>query len=165
MRRNSLLPIPLLLLAAGCRHGETMVYVDLKQILNEQKPLAPTVIPLPIPPTVRSSVVKTVPELPARELKDPSNTPQLNVAEMFRSEQAKALVTLQRRLRQYYDVEIQRFQLQQERSITGEQSESYKDALAKIRIEFEKWADERAPTYARLALIAGFPDPNPTSAA
>jgi hypothetical protein len=79
---------------------------------------------------------------------------------MFEAEQAKAFAELQRRLRQFYDGEIKAFKLQQEKSIVGEEQIAYDATNAKIRPIFERWAAERAPIFSRLALLAGFPDPN-----
>jgi hypothetical protein len=104
-----------------------------------------------------------MPEVPERTLRDPSNNPHLNVTDMFRAEQRKALDSLQKRLRRFYDSEVQKFRLEQQQAIVGKEQVAYQEANNQIRVVFEKWAEERAPKFARLALVAGFPDPNPTS--
>ena len=164
MQRNSPIVIALLsCLLVGCNQAKTPVYVDLDSIISHEKIVAPVDIPIPKPPSTRPFLVETVPGAPALSIQDPANAPKQNVQEMFEAEQAKAFSELQRRLRQFYQGEIQSFTLQQNRSISGEEQEAYAQANAKIRPLFEAWARDRATKFAKLALIAGFPDPNPNS--
>lgn len=164
MQRNSLAVITCAsFLLAGCNQAQTPVYVDLDSILKQEKLVPPVATPIPKPPPTRPFLVETVPGAPAVAIQDPANAPKQNVQEMFQAEQAKAFSELQRRLRQFYQGEIQSFTLQEERSISGEEQEAYSKANAKIRPLFEAWARDRAPKFAKLALLAGFPDPNPNS--
>ena len=101
--------------------------------------------------------------LPELVLKDPSNTPKLNVHEMFKQEQAKAFEILRKRLRDFYRNEVSRFRLEQLQAMAGKEAEAYRIANNAIRKTFLTWADERAPVFLDLSLVAGFPDPNPTS--
>src|SRR5471030_1506095 len=103
MRRNNTLLCLVAVLAAGCHHAVNVVFVDVDRILIQEKLPEPPAVTLPNPPATDSTIVKIVPGSPARTLKDPANTPHLNVAEMFRADQARALIELQRRLRQFYN--------------------------------------------------------------
>jgi len=163
MQRNS--PIPVLICAAilaGCNRSSSSVYVDVEQVLRQEN--APwAAVPLPSPPPTRPVLTETAPGEPATLIEDPANTPKQSVQEMFQAEQASALADLQRRLRQFYHGEVEKFKLEQQQSIAGDERKAYADANTQIRALFDAWAADRAPTFAKLALIAGFPDPNPTS--
>ena len=164
MRRNSRLAFAFcILFLAGCHHPPTVVWVDLDSIIRQGKHEAMPPIALPKPPSTRPLLVETVPGAPAIAIQDPATAPRQNVQEMFQAEQAKAFAELQRRLRQFYQGEIQSFTLQEQRSISGEEQQAYALANEKIRPLFETWAHDRAPKFARLAILAGFPDPNPNS--
>ncbi len=164
MVRNRLaLGIVAALAAAGCKSANTTVFVDLNAVQAQLPESVTASIETPQPPAARPERISTIPRIPAIDVSDPANAPRQTVQGMFEAEQAKAFAELQRRLRQFYDSEIKTFRLQQERSITGEEQLAYVATNAKIRPIFERWANERAPIFARLALVAGFPDPNPES--
>ena len=165
MLRNRRIPVLICVaILGGCNHSSNSVYVDVDQVLGQESaPLAAE--PLPNPPPTRPALTETAPGAPATLIDDPANAPKQSVQEMFQAEQATALADLQRRLRQFYHGEVEKFKLEQEQSIAGGERKAYADANTQIRAMFDAWAADRAPTFAKLALIAGFPDPNPTSQA
>jgi hypothetical protein len=78
-------------------------------------------------------------------------------------QQQEALSTLERRLRDYYRLQADAFDLEQNRDREISESGLYAEANIRIRLIFEDYADQRAPRVAKLAVLVGFPDPNPTS--
>ncbi len=160
---NAGIVLLLSVLATGCRHGHEVVFVDVDRITAAHISPSQKDLKLPEPPRSTLFITKKLESLPSVTLKDPSNTPHLNVREMFREEQRKAYEGLHRRLRQFYNSEIQKFRLEQEQTISGKDQAAYKEANDEIRKIFVKWADDRSEPFAKLALVAGFPDPNPQS--
>ena len=153
------------MLLTGCHRNPQPVYVDMEEVMRmDPAPEFPENV-IPNPPVTRPLLIETIPGEPETFIQDPSNVPRQSVQEMFNREQAKALQDLERRLRQFYENEIIGFRLKEEKAINGEEQAAYALANVKLRPLFEKWAKERAPKFARLAVIAGFPDPNPTSKA
>lgn len=151
-------------IAGGCQKPTTTaVYVNLDRLLAQGTRVAPVGVPLPTVPRPLGNVIEQVPGSGAIAIRDPSNTPRLNVREMFQQEQSKAVDTLQRRLRQYYGSEANRFRMEQALALGNLDQVAFREANDRIRVRFEAWATERAPVFAKLTLLAGFPDPNPTS--
>src|SRR5580692_4873452 len=104
MRQNSICALAIAAsIALGCSHPEKVVYVDLDRVASDQIAASPGVANLPNPPATPKPIVKTIEGSPARVLKDPANTPRLNLKETFQAEHSKALLALQRRLRQFYN--------------------------------------------------------------
>lgn len=164
MQRNRPIPALIILICVGgCRRSTNEVYVDLDRILQRAEPVGSIPTAVPSPPATRPELTESILGAPGVSLADPATAPSLNVQQMFKDEQAKALVELQRRLRQLYHGEVQGFQLQRERGIVDSERKAYAEADAKYRTLFENWANERAQKVYKLALLAGFPDPNPTS--
>jgi hypothetical protein len=73
------------------------------------------------------------------------------------------LKDIQNRLRKFYESEVERFELDQQRLAGEAQVKAYDEASKRLRREFEAYAAQRMPIFSELTLIAGFPDPNPTS--
>ena len=163
MRRVSLPGVSLAFIAVGCSFSQEKVFVNDNSILSQDRLTSPIGVSTPTGPTRQAGITEFVPSVPAKLLKDPSNTPKLNVREIFESEQSKAFEELRRRLRQFYDSEVKKFRLEQQQGIAGQELIAYQVANEKIRKAFEDWANIRSNPFAKLALIAGFPDPNPTS--
>ncbi len=163
MRKVSLTAVSIAFLTIGCSFSKEKVFVDENTILSHDKVSVPPNVSVPKGPIREPGISEFIPGLPAKVLKDPSNTPKLNVREIFEAEQAKAFEELKRRLRQFYSTEIKKFRLEQQLAISGKEILAYQEANEKIRKAFEDWAGVRSNPFAKLALIAGFPDPNPTS--
>ena len=153
--------IPLLALA-GCHQSSPLVYVDLDAVQAQSKQSVPSKILIPSPPETRPGFSETVPGEPAVSIPDPSSASTRNVQEMFRAEQAAALAELQRRLRQFYHGEAAAFSLLETKSIAIQEQGAYAAANNRIRTIFDDWAVKRAPVFAKLAMVAGFPIPPAT---
>jgi len=149
------------MICAACHRSPNPVYVDLDLIQSTESRLAPSKHPVPNPPAARPALTATVLGLKAISLSDPSNRPKQTIHEMFLAGQAKAQADLLSRLKEVNKGAVREFQLQQESSITGDEARAYMDANVKIRPIFEKWANDRAPVLSDLALIEGFPIPDP----
>jgi len=96
-------------------------------------------------------------------LNDPSRFSESQVRANIERQQRQALLVLQRRLRAFYRGAGDEFQVGQQREIEATTREELSRAQDRIRAEFERYAQERAPLLARLSILVGFPDPNPYS--
>ncbi len=85
------------------------------------------------------------------------------VRDSVENAQRLALEKLSKRLRTYYQREMRRYQAEQQRLLDAEQRKSFDLAWEIVYKIFKEYSAERAPNVARLALLAGFPDPNPNS--
>jgi hypothetical protein len=99
----------------------------------------------------------------AMVIKDRPGASGQEIRERIRRAQLQALQDITSRLRRFYSTEVSRFELDQEKARTTAELEAYETAGARIRRRFEIYADQREPVYTQLTLLAGFPDPNPTS--
>src|SRR5580693_5858615 len=98
MQRNKSIAILIATISlVGCNHGPEAVTVDLDAVLKQDQMPAIAEQSLPQPPAPRPTLTETVPGAPAVNVPDPSNTPDLNVQDMFAAEQRSALEELQRR--------------------------------------------------------------------
>lgn len=159
--RRSRVCLAWVLLAAGCAPGPTAVNVDLNRLLaKENRPEAPAP-ELPSPPAAGGALTSTVPGLKADFLTDPSEARTSDVAASIERQQRRARRELERRLRAVYEDEIRQFELATRRELEGARPAAYEEANRRIRVRFERYADERTPVVARLYDIVGFPDPNP----
>lgn len=70
---------------------------------------------------------------------------------------------LERRLRAVYRDQTATFALEQERQVEKARTAAFDAANEKIRAVFERYGAARAPLVTRLAVLVGFPDPNPAS--
>lgn len=151
-------------LLAGCAKHHDSVFVDLDAVLaQEQQRPAPFENSIPKPPLARPALTATVLGLRAVAIEDPANAPKQSIQEAFKAGQASALADLLTRLRELNKEAVQEFRFQQETSITDDEAKAYDAVSTKIRPLFDAWATERAPVFARLALLVGFPDPDPKS--
>jgi hypothetical protein len=151
--------IGVVVLLSGCQPQRTQVYVDTTRIASSEASPPVSQISPPVPPNYSQSLAGKTLELPEHILRDPSNTPKLNVQEMFDREQAKSFDALSKRLREFYRSEVSRFRLEQAQAVAGKETEAYRVINQTIRKAFLEWADERAPVFLKLTLVAGFPDP------
>jgi hypothetical protein len=161
MRKNSAVVILATGIAiAGCNRNHGSVFVDLDAILSAEPHRQVAETPIPKPPAPRPALTATVLGLQAKALEDPSIVQKVSIQEMFKTGQAAALGTLLARLRELNKEAVEEFRLQQQSSISDEEFKAFADADAKIRPLFEAWANKRAPIFANLAMIAGFPIPD-----
>lgn len=151
------------MLLAGCAPAPKPVTVDESAILAAERLGRAAPVTLPKPPGPVASTQTVVPGRPARALRDPSNTGGLDIRGLILQEQERAYQALLRRLRGYYDQEAERFEKEQLRALDQESRKAYGVAGELIRAAFEDYASDRAPQVARLALLAGWPDPDPKS--
>jgi hypothetical protein len=96
-------------------------------------------------------------------IKDRPGANSEQVRRRIKEAQDQALKDITERLRRFYSTEVARFELDQQKARTAAELEAYENASARIRQRFEEYGARRGPVYTQLTLIAGFPDPNPTS--
>jgi hypothetical protein len=100
----------------------------------------------------------------AREIADPSNASGPAVRQMIVESQEQAQAELEARLKSVYQAQVARFNLEQERQRKDTAQKAVDAASEQIRAEFVAYAGVRGPVFTQLALLAGFPDPNPGNA-
>ncbi|AIE85178.1 hypothetical protein OP10G_1810 [Fimbriimonas ginsengisoli Gsoil 348] len=118
---------------------------------------------LPTPPKPAAAIVQRVSARPGQALRDPSHASTGSIRASIEKQQREALVALERRLRDYYRIQADAFELEKGREVDKEAATDYLEANAKIRLAFEAYGNARAPKVTRLAVLVGFPDPNPNS--
>lgn len=163
MLRSRALGCLIVLVAAGCGRPAEGVYVDVQSVLTSQPAAAHPGVTLPRPPSPLPAQSLTVPGRPAESLSDPSNTGKQTIGETIAASQQKAYRKLVARLHDFYQTEVARFGREQEKQLDVEQRKIYDSIALQVRKAFEDYADKRLPLAARLALLAGAPDPNPQS--
>ncbi len=162
MRRSSVAALSLLLIA-GCAPPTRPVYIDLARALQETEVKAPAKPSPPSPPGPEASLSAQVPGKPSLIIKDRPGASSEQVRSRIKAAQDQALKDITERLRRFYGSEVARFELDQQKERTVAEIQAYENASARIRQRFEEYGDKRAPVFTQLSLIAGFPDPNPTS--
>ncbi len=105
----------------------------------------------------------SVPGKTAMVIKDRPGASSEQVRRRIKTAQDQALKDIADRLRRFYGTEVARFELEQQKGRTAAELEAYESASVRIRQRFEEYGDKRGPIFAQLALLAGFPDPNPGS--
>jgi hypothetical protein len=152
------------LLVGGCSApGTQPVSIDIERILASEKPEVAGSPPAPKPPKPAGAIVQNIPARPAQAIRDPSRSSPGSVRASLEKQQREALQTLERRLRDYYRLQAEAFELEQNREWEKAEAGLYADANIKIRLAFGDYAEARAPKVVRLAVLVGFPDPNPNS--
>jgi hypothetical protein len=85
------------------------------------------------------------------------------VEKLLADQQEETRRKLEKGLAQLYARLARRFELKELAALSDRERKRYDDVNANIRLVFEQYAADRLPRVARLAFLAGFPDPNPTS--
>jgi hypothetical protein len=153
-----------LVLLAGCRKpASEPVSVDLNAILRKEPAAKLLTVDIPKPPGPQQGISVVQEGRPQVVLNDPAAGRAAEVRQMLRAQQEVERERLETRLRDFYRGAARQFQLEQERTQSEAERRQYERANDLIREEFERLAAERAPLLARLAVLAGFPDPNPRS--
>jgi len=152
------------LIAGGCaKPAYSAVWVDVDRILaaNTTAPVPAPVVPSP--PRADGATTLKIEGRPPELLSDPSRASKGSVRASIEEQQKAALVSLQKRLLDYYKNQALQFQVEQERELEKARMAAYDEASGRVREIFVKYAEERAPKVLRLTVIVGFPDPNPQS--
>ena len=160
MRKNSVAFVVVAFLPlVGCNRPSRTVYVDIDAVLAADKPATPTQFTPPSPPLTRPALSEKIVGSSAVAIVDPANAPRQSVQAMFEAGQRNALASLLVRLQELNKGALLEFRAKQRISISEKQTQAYSEANARIRPVFDAWATERAPIFADLAFLAGFPIP------
>ncbi len=143
----------------GCKPADKAVFIRTPVFLPISSP-KPVSITTPKP---MGSVAITLPELPEREIADPSDVSEAQVRGLIKREQDEAYRNLVRRLRDVYAMDAKRQERELQRGLTEKTRLAFNGAQIQIRKVFIDYADHRGPVVARLAFLVGHPDPNPAS--
>jgi hypothetical protein len=149
----------------GCGEARIPVaYLDLEKVASGD-PLAtsdaspPPKAPAPVAPTS-----ETVPALPVRNLDFSANKARIEKVRVAVEESRNLTIReIARKLREAYLREVDVIEDKRLAEIDPIRGEALAKAWAQVRSTFIAYADARAPHAIRLALDAGFPDPDPNS--
>ena len=149
----------------GCGRAPVgRAYIDYQRValgdpLDFKEPPA-----VPSPPSAVPGESATLPPIPQRKLDFSENVARLEKVQLAvdeaRDQSAKQLA---RKLREAYLKEIDAVENDRMLGIGSKKSAALDRAWATIRNRFLEYANARAPHAIRLALYAGFPDPDPNS--
>ncbi|HEY0867876.1 MAG TPA: hypothetical protein VGE01_10870 [Fimbriimonas sp.] len=118
-------------------------------------------IDVPSPPKPIPATTVLRPGRSAISLRDPSRSSEKDVRRAIQERQHEDYLRLVARLRDFYSADALRFEQEQLRAGGIQSVEAFERANERIREVFVRYGEERAPLVADLALLVGFPDPNP----
>ncbi len=146
----------------GCVRQSPSAYVDLQTILNEETPShAPKAVTAQQPPPF-SIPASSLPPLPEEIIARPADGAP-SAEQLLRQNRLRAYRDLEARLRDVYLSEVHRAEQAQIDLLTPSRTQAEQDARQKLRDLFDRYASQRGPLVTQIALIAGFPDPDPKS--
>jgi hypothetical protein len=156
--------VSLILGLAGCVSKGQAVYVDLEQVIRKESLPTFSSIPTPTPSPGFGSSTVTFPARPPSSFS--LGKDQERIADVQRTlQENRAALTqdIRAHLAATYTAHIQH-QIEAERATIPEQMRPrYDENQSKIDLMFQDYAHRRGPLIARLALLAGYPDPDPQS--
>ncbi len=166
MKTASCCGLALLVLTTGCsQRTPPTIYLNLAEAAAAQPVVAYAVAPNPTPPAVPGPTQASMPPLAARKLDFSANKSRLaKVEDAVRQAREQAIADQSRKLREAYMKEIDSLEASRTADLSPERKAAYAKVFALMRTRFQKYADDRASDVIRLALLAGRPDPDPTSA-
>jgi hypothetical protein len=150
-----------IVLASGCSPVSTPVSVDLAEALRRDVAPRPKPIEVPSPPKPMAAATVVQPGRDRTTLRDPSRSSESDVRRAIEERQRRDYLRLVERLKEFYAADALRFEQEQLRSHSQESLAAYEKANADIRALFVEYGEKRSPLVADLALLVGFPDPNP----
>ena len=164
MLRNKLAISILLLGGFGCQQSAKphRVYVDFEAVLASYKASPLPSHPLPKPPGGLPTQTVSIPAVPAKTVVVQSASGAQAEA-LLETNRKKAVDELTRLLSRRYLRDVTREGDRLVRDLDPKRKAAYESAQAAVTLEFEKYANQRAPLVARLTSLVGFPDPNPNS--
>ena len=149
-------------MTAGCAKAiHPQVWVDLDRVLRDTQRSAAQPVPMPkSPPPIKAETFV----LDGRSSEEMAGSaspalehPLRDVTEI----QQQALKQLLRRLQVVYRRQADLYEQEQQRLLGDPDRAQFQKILPELRIAFAAYANNRMPLAARLAFLAGFPDPNP----
>ena len=151
--------------AAGCAAGPERVTVDLGRIpaasVSAEEHLAVGFNPEGLEATSAS-----LPGVPSRVLQLGAAQARIDAAQrIVEASRREAYVQVLKQLREAYRAEAQQWASERFKELAPAMIAYYDAALARLAKAFVVYADRRGPKIARLAVLAGFPDPDPGSLA
>ncbi len=162
-RTSPSIPVVLAALAlTGCAAPpEERVSVDLPRLARALRtPPAPGPA-LPRPPAPLPAETRTLPALPARTLRTPKGLTPEGIRARLAAQNEGARAALAERLKEVYAAEVRRAEFARLREIEDARLAGAADVVARVRARFDAYNAERAPLAARLAFLAGYPEPGP----
>jgi hypothetical protein len=162
MRGSIFLLGGLSLVLGGCVGGRKSVFVDVDSIVAQETVPPEHGVKLPSPPAAMPGMSFSIPAQPARVVRDSGDRISTSIAEIEKI-QRDASHALNLRLRALYETEIARFARERLAKFESNRSAAYQTANDAIYEVFQAYGKKRGPLMASLAVIVGWPDPNPKS--
>jgi hypothetical protein len=163
MRRNSCYALLAFVLIGGCAKQPESVYVDLDAALSSLPAAREPSKVFSKPPSGLSAPSATLPALPEEIIFGQGDEAFRDASELIRKNRVRAYKELEGRLREVYLADVRRQEQEQLALLEPARTEAAARARAALRKAFESYAAQRGPLIVRLALLAGFPDPDPES--
>ncbi len=163
MQRNREWILLAALVLGGCTKQSPSVFVDLQTVLaSDSRPAAPAQVQ-GIAPKPLTAPAMSMPPLSEEVILGESASSVKSADVLIRRNRIKAYRELEARLREVYVAEVQRAEQDQVDALAPAKTAAAEAARVKLRTIFEDYAVQRGPLVTRIALIAGFPDPDPHS--
>src|SRR5262249_35708628 len=137
--------------------------VNLESILVAEGARANVKLVQPKPPTASTPVSFTLPALPQELVLGESASVVDDAQKVLRQNRINAFRELEKRLKDVYMAEVLRDEQAKIDALEPAKDAAEQHARDQLRQTFEAYAAERGARIVRIALIAGFPDPDPRS--
>lgn len=153
------------LVLTGCREaGLDPAYVDLDKVASRDPLVLSAATPPPKPPAPAGATSETIQPLAARQLDFSGNKARLEkVTAAVEESRTLTVREIARKLREAYLREVDVMETKRLAEVDPVRDSAFAKAWAQVRTRFLAYANARAPYAIRLALYAGFPDPDPDS--
>lgn len=156
--------VVLALAGTSCRPESRTVSINFERILSAVPAAARSAIRTPNEPAL-GSVKLAVKPIAASSIRDPSNVQPVDLRRQIAEEQESLRKRLEARLRAVYAKQLVRFEESIRREAAADAQVSVLAFEARLYLALLDLAKRRSGPMARIALIEGYPDPNPKSVA
>lgn len=151
-------------IVAGCTRARPVVYVDLSKAVSARAITPVAVVPNPIVPPAFQPSTLSLPALPATTYQLGSDQGRVKqVQDILAKNREQAIEQIGAGLRETYLRDVRHTQAQELAKLGPQLQQANAAALAENYRIFSAYAIKRGPLVAELALLAGFPDTDPTS--
>lgn len=155
----------LTLLLSGCipQPAKESVYINWAAVESAFAEPLPRKVPGQEEPAPAPGLKIEIPPLPATVLSNPKGKDEVQIQASIEAARLKARRQLQNRLREVYFQELDRQQEEAIAALNPAMAQETERARQKQMAVFHQYAEDKGFKLARLALLAGFPDPDPNS--
>ena len=148
--------------AVGCAQSRQAVYVDYSKLVSTSDVGAAIYSP-PNPPVSSGSTRHSQAVIAGRTLEEYASGRMDAAKQLLSDDRRHTVKEIEARLRRLYGLAADRVTKAKYGDLDPKRTAALREAETLIHAAFATYAAQRGPKLARLALLVGFPDPDPTS--